>query len=93
MRIEQIRNAALVIDFADRRFLTDPWLQEEEDYIGTNRKGPAARLPKPVVEILNDVDAYIVTHIHGDHFDLEPTDDWRKVPGGRRLNKATKMFV
>lgn len=93
MRIEQVRNAALIIDFAGKRFLTDPWLQESEDFIGTGRKGPAARLPKPAAEILKDVDAYVVTHIHGDHFDLEPVDDWRTVAGGKRLDKDTKMFV
>lgn len=50
-------------------------------------------LPKPTEEIYEGVDAYIVTHIHGDHFDLELVDDWWKVPGGKRLNKSTKMFV
>ena len=96
MKIRQIRNATMRIEFGDKCFLTDPWLQD----VGTIPPfGPVHRIPNPTVplpmkilDILKGVDAYIVTHIHPDHFDIEK-DENGTIVGGRRLNKFVKVFV
>lgn len=83
MKIQQIRSAMVRIDYAGKIFLTDPWLAEKGG-IGTfsdtsfrcrnpaqaTISMPMCDLPIPVEEILRDIDAYIVTHIHPDHIDM-----------------------
>lgn len=75
MRIQQIRNATLKIDYAGITFLVDPWLQDQ--YKGwtaespdheRNHPGPLLNLPMPPSEILHDVEFCLVTHLHPDHF-------------------------
>lgn len=74
MKITQIRNATLHIDFGGRRFLVDPYLADKEAYPGfagtanSDRRNPLVDLTVPMSEIL-DVDAVIVTHLHQDHWD------------------------
>lgn len=77
MRLRQIRNATLVIDYAGSRLLVDPWFEEK----GTGmlapspwpennvHRSPLVDLPCPVEEVLADVDAVVVTHVHPDHFE------------------------
>ena len=77
MRIRQIRNAALVIDYADRRLLVDPWLEEAGTGMlapspwpeRNERRSPLVELPCSVEEVLAGVDAVVVTHVHPDHFE------------------------
>ncbi len=96
MRIEQIRNATVRIDYAGSRFLIDPWLQETGTIapFGSSNilRNPTVPLPKPVNTILENISAYIITHIHPDHFDVDPAN-WRIPPGGKALSKTTQMFV
>lgn len=74
MKIKQIRNATIIITYAEKKFLIDPMLGDMGVYPpfpGTHNQhlnNPTVDLPVSMEEIL-DVDAVIVTHIHLDHFD------------------------
>lgn len=74
MKIRQIRNATLVIEFGGKRFLIDPWLAEKGSAPGfggtlnSHLRNPTAELVVAMDEIL-DVDAIILTHVHPDHWD------------------------
>lgn len=92
MNIQQIRNATVVVTYGGKKFIIDPWFQKK----GTGLSAPAAsaekaslpspmvELPMPVDEIMDDVDAIIVTHIHPDHFEEETA---------KMLNKDIPVFV
>lgn len=79
MKIQQIRNATIRIECAGKHFLIDPWFQKK----GTGMSAPSpdpekAKIPSPTTElpfsveqIMEGIDAMIVTHIHPDHFDPE----------------------
>jgi L-ascorbate metabolism protein UlaG (beta-lactamase superfamily) len=74
MRITEVRNATLRLDFGGVRFLIDPMLAEQGAYPGfegtanSHLRNPLVPLPLPIDEIL-DVEAVIVTHTHPDHWD------------------------
>ena len=74
MKIRQIRNATLIVNYAGTRFLIDPMLSEKgaiPPFPGAyddTTANPLVDLPVAVEEILN-VDAVILTHLHPDHFD------------------------
>ena len=74
MKITQIRNATLRLDFGGVRFLIDPMLNEKGTSPGfpgsanNEFRNPLVPLPAPIAEIV-DVDAVIVTHLHADHWD------------------------
>lgn len=74
MKVRQIRNATLVIEYGGKRFLIDPWLAEKGAYPGfggtlnSHLRNPTADLVVPMDEIVN-VDAVILTHDHPDHWD------------------------
>ena len=80
MRVQLVRNAALLLDSSLGRILVDPMLRAA----GTSppientpnpRPNPLVELPMPAEEILDGVDLCIVTHLHRDHFDdLIPLD-------------------
>ena len=75
MNIQQIRNALLVIHYAGKKVVIDPMLGEKGSFPpfqNTPRqdlRNPIVDLPIPVNDILEDVDAIIVTHLHEDHWD------------------------
>ncbi|MDZ7699396.1 MAG: MBL fold metallo-hydrolase [Deltaproteobacteria bacterium] len=83
MKITQIRNATLRIEFGGFRFLVDPVLADKDSYPGfpgtynDHLKWPKVDLPLPVSEVIN-VDAVIVTHTHEDHFDRAAMEEIRK---------------
>lgn len=99
MYFQQIRNATIKIQYAGKQLLFDPWLQSKGE-MGTLQgypvpdpemakiPNPMTDLPIPIKEILSNVDAYIVTHVHPDHFDMDT-----ETTGGKRLNKTTPIFV
>lgn len=74
MKLTQIRNATLVLDYACKKFLIDPMLAEKEAWEGfagnarPHLRNPMVALPVPVEELLA-VDAVILTHTHADHWD------------------------
>jgi len=74
MKLTQIRNATLVIDYAGKKFLIDPMLAEKGAYPAfantpnSHLRNPLVELPLPLEDII-DVDAVIVTHLHPDHWD------------------------
>lgn len=77
MRIRQIRNATLAIDYAGSRLLVDPWLEEKGTGMlarspwpeNNEHRSPLVDLPCPAEEVLAQVDAVVVTHVHPDHFE------------------------
>ena len=89
MKIEQIRNATLLVEYADKKFLVDPFLAEKGTYppfpnsVRQDQNNPLVDLPKSIEEII-DVDAVIVTHLHLDHWDEAAKE---------ALPKDIKLFV
>ena len=74
MKIQQIRNATLLLDYAGTTFLIDPMLADQGVFPGmpgtpnSHLANPTVALPFPAQELLH-VDAVIVTHTHLDHWD------------------------
>ena len=103
IKIRQIRNATLRVRFGGVEFLIDPWLASKAEGM-TFRKGPFAsevvdpaqldivmpmcELPMSVKDVLDCVDAYVLTHLHPDHFDMAADGT-----AGAKLNKAVPLFV
>jgi L-ascorbate metabolism protein UlaG (beta-lactamase superfamily) len=90
MHIQQIRNATIIVQYAGKKFLIDPFLAEKGAYppfpdsLRQDQYNPLVSLPVSLDEIVNDLDAVILTHLHLDHFD----EAAQKV-----LPKDIKMFV
>ncbi|MDF2000207.1 MBL fold metallo-hydrolase [Peribacillus frigoritolerans] len=90
MNIKQIRNATLIVEYAGKKFLIDPMLAEKGTYppfpnsLRQDQFNPLVSLPTSIENIIHDIDAVIVTHLHLDHFD----DVAKEV-----LPKDIKMFV
>ncbi len=74
MILTLIRHATLVLEYAGKRLLVDPMLGEQgsappiED-TPNQRPNPLVPLPVPAPELVANVDAVLVTHMHEDHFD------------------------
>ncbi|WP_350020047.1 MBL fold metallo-hydrolase [Priestia flexa] len=89
MKIQQIRNATLVLTYANKTFLIDPMLADQGTYppfpnsVRQDQRNPLVPLPVPVTQLLN-VDAVILTHLHLDHFDETAKE---------LLDKDIKLFV
>ncbi|MFT0802065.1 MBL fold metallo-hydrolase [Bacillus swezeyi] len=90
MNIQQIRNATLIVEYADKTFLIDPMLAEKGTYppfpnsARQDQNNPLVSLPASIDDITKNLDAVIVTHLHLDHF-----DDAAK----EMLPKNIKLFV
>lgn len=89
MNIHQIRNATLVVEYANKKFLIDPFLAEKGAYppfpnsVRQDQNNPLVSLLTSIDNIIN-VDAVIVTHLHEDHW-----DDAAK----KALPKEIKIYV
>lgn len=89
MKVTQIRNATLVVEYAGKKFLIDPFLADQGAYppfpnsLRQDQFNPLVSLPISLDHIIN-VDAVIVTHLHLDHFDAAAKEV---------LPKDIKMFV
>ena len=103
MKIRQIRNATLRIKFGGVEFLTDPWLvskaegftfgqspfaSEVVDSAQLDIVMPMCELPIPLADVLSGVDAYVLTHLHPDHFDMAADGTV-----GAKLDKTVPLFV
>ncbi|WP_149096529.1 MBL fold metallo-hydrolase [Paenibacillus terrae] len=90
MKIQQIRNATITVQYAGKKFLVDPMLADKGAYspfpagFREDVRNPIIDLPMSVDDIIKDVDAVILTHLHQDHYD----DVAKKV-----LPKSIKVFV
>ena len=90
MNIQQIRSATIIINYADKRFLVDPMFAPKDafppiiDCFTPDLKWPLVDLPFSVEEILQNIDAVIMTHFHFDHFDEYAV---------KALPKDIKMFA
>ncbi|MGK9184783.1 MBL fold metallo-hydrolase [Priestia filamentosa] len=90
MNIKHIRNATIVVEYTNKKFLIDPMLSEKGSYPPfpnsprQDQNNPLVSLPTSVEDIISGVDAVIVTHLHLDHFDEAAQ---------RILPKDIKMFV
>ena len=84
MKIQQIRNATLIITYGGKRFLIDPMFAPKDEYapiaIGPNPdlRWPTSELPIPADKIYDNIDVIIATHLHPDHFDQFAIDNVRK---------------
>src|SRR3954466_6188000 len=69
-----IRHATLLVRAAGLRLLVDPQLDPagaRDPVAGTPnpRRNPLVELPEPPEALVDRLDAVLVTHLHGDHFD------------------------
>ncbi|MEM7683229.1 MAG: MBL fold metallo-hydrolase [Pseudomonadota bacterium] len=81
-----IRNATARLSYGGKTFLLDPMLSNKGEF--TSFAGiapnPTVELPIAVEEIVADVDAVIVSHLHDDHFDAAAAD---------KLDKSLTLFT
>lgn len=89
MQIKQVRSATITVTYGGKKFLIDPFFADKGayppiPYTLNETAFPLVDLPMPVDEIIKNVDAVIVTHLHEDHF-----DDAAKAA----LPKNIKMFA
>ena len=88
--VQLIRNATLKIQYAQQTFLVDPMLAPQGAYPGfantyrSELRNPLVELPHSAEQVLEGVDAVIVTHTHLDHWD----DAAQKL-----IPKNTPLFV
>ena len=89
MKITQVRNATIIVEYDETKFLIDPWLGPKdymegfESALNSQIRQPRVELPFEIEKIV-DVDAVILTHFHPDHFDEYAVN---------ALNKDIKFFV
>ncbi|MEH7444857.1 MBL fold metallo-hydrolase [Bacillus sp. JJ1122] len=74
MEIQLIRHATLKIKFNNLTFLVDPMFSQKGSLdpvsnAANEDRNPLVNLPVTVEEVIQDVDALIVTHLHRDHLD------------------------
>jgi L-ascorbate metabolism protein UlaG (beta-lactamase superfamily) len=73
-RLTHLRNATLLVEFDGRRLLVDPALDDAgarppvED-TEPQLRNPLVPLPLPAEELVEGLDAVLVTHLHRDHLD------------------------
>ena len=77
MRVRLVRHATLSVELAGRRLLVDPMLDEPGARppvanTANDLRNPLVPLPVPVAEVVDGVDAVLVTHLHADHLDDVP---------------------
>jgi len=75
VKVQQIRNATVKIDFSGTTFLVDPMLSPKGGFPGfpntyrSELRNPLVELPFSADDVLKSVDAVVVTHTHTDHWD------------------------
>jgi len=74
MRLRLIRHATLIIEYSSHKLLVDPMLsdagtQPPIDNSPNPRPNPLVPLPIPANELMDGVEAVLVTHTHRDHWD------------------------
>lgn len=92
MKIQQIRNATIIVEYAGKKILVDPMLSGKGALPTTPipaktwsfKRNPLHDLPISKTEILKDLDFVFLSHLHFDHWDNAATD---------ALPKGIKIFV
>ena len=85
MKLHQIRNATIILEYAGKRFLIDPMFAPKGEYtLMSEEPWPIHDLPLSAKDIIKNIDAVVITHLHTDHFD----EYARKI-----LPKGIKIFV
>jgi len=74
MRLRLLRHATLIVEFAGRKLLIDPMLSAPGampaiENSPNPRPNPLVPMPATTQEIVQDLDAVLVTHTHRDHWD------------------------
>ncbi|MCT9813036.1 MBL fold metallo-hydrolase [Acidovorax sp. Be4] len=75
VKVQQIRNATVKIDFSGTTFLVDPMLSPKGGFSGfegtyrSELRNPLVELPFSADDVLKSVEAVVVTHTHTDHWD------------------------
>jgi L-ascorbate metabolism protein UlaG (beta-lactamase superfamily) len=74
MRLRLIRHATLIVEYNGRKLLVDPMLsdagaQPPIDNSPNPRNNPLVPLPISATELVEGIDALLVTHTHRDHWD------------------------
>lgn len=69
--VRLIRNATLKIQYGGKIILLDPLLGEKGSSVSALKvnKNPRVHLSMPVMEILENLDYVLLTHVHIDHYD------------------------
>jgi len=83
MRLRLIRHATLAIEYNGHNLLVDPMLDDAEaraaiENTPNQRKNPLVPLPIPAAQVVEDVEAVLVTHTHSDHWDGSAAELIRK---------------
>jgi L-ascorbate metabolism protein UlaG (beta-lactamase superfamily) len=71
MKLQIIRNATMRIEYAGRKFVTDPYLAAKHtrpSYTGKS-PNPLVELPIPAKEVIEGAEMALISHLHSDHFD------------------------
>ena len=90
MKIHQIRNATIIIEYAGKNFLVDPMLGKKGSFAPfpfshpQELRNPLHDLPLKAEEIVNNIDCILLTHLHLDHIDNTAY---------KLLNKSVHIFV
>lgn len=74
MKLQLVRHATLLLDYAGMRILVDPMLSDAGAMAPIQnspqpRPNPLVPLPFPVEQVLDGVQLVLVTHTHRDHWD------------------------
>lgn len=72
MELQLIRNATIKLNYAGKVILVDPMLCEKNTFppfVKGLLRNPTINLTLPINELVQGVDAVLVTHSHPDHFD------------------------
>ncbi|MCM2296740.1 MBL fold metallo-hydrolase [Rhodoferax sp.] len=75
VEVQLIRNATVKIDFSGTTFLVDPMLSAKGEWPGfpdtyrSELRNPLVDLPFSAKDVLDSVEAVVVTHTHTDHWD------------------------
>jgi L-ascorbate metabolism protein UlaG (beta-lactamase superfamily) len=76
MHLRLIRNATLVLNYGGHRWLIDPYFAPRHSlpsFTG-NSPNPLVELPIAPTQIVEGVEAVLVSHLHTDHFDTPAQD-------------------
>ena len=74
MKLTLIRSATLRLSYGGHELLVDPQLdpagaREAVPNTPNPRRSPLGELPVPAEQVIDGIDALLVTHLHRDHFD------------------------